>query len=324
MVEIPTLQIKGLRLWRFLSIIPGIILGIFLIKKYKIKKIIGVYQDEGSLLTSYFISKLVKVDYFPYFMDLYKEYKRNNWQDKIADYYQPKIFKSARKVFCLTEGMHQYYLQNYNLNAVWLPFMQSAKKIIHTRKEKSSPFRIIFSGTVNDDRLYTLQLFIKAIENNKSVQMVFLSPQNKSFFINNAIWREDFEVKFCSNSDEILSEMANCDLVYLPITYKTSSNNYDNLKTCFGTKNLEYLQSGIPILVHSPKDFYNFQFYKKYECGYTLDTEDILEINEKLETIIHDSIEEKNNLVSNSFKTLELFSTVNILNRFYKTTSINE
>jgi hypothetical protein len=310
MYEIPTPQGKGMRLWRFLSVIPGFIIGLNVIRKHKIKKLIGVYPDEGSLLLGYLLSVFTKVDFYPYFFDLYSEFKRNNWQDKVAKWLQRKSFKKAKKIICLTDGMKAFYKENYNLTAYTIPNVIN-QKINNTNTfntwNEGEKFRIGYSGAINRDRLDTLQVFFSCIKDNPKYEMVYFTSQSEEYLRKNDVFGENAIIKFCTSQAELLKELQNCHLLYLPLSFNNPPEILLNMMTCFGTKTYEYLIAGCPTLVHSPSNFFNYTFLKENACAYTLSANTENEVERYISELIKGYNETAPKIVSKAYETAAQF-----------------
>jgi len=311
MVEIPTPQIKGMRLWRFLSVIPGFIQGLWLIRKYKVKKLVGVYPDEGSLLLSYMLAKATGIEYYPYFFDLYKEFIRNNWQDKVASWLQNRTFKRAHKVIVLTDGMREYIQKTYSLKAHTVPNVInseiSVKNFATDYVKGGRKFRIAYSGTINADRLDTMQEFAKMAVNNPDYEIYYYTSQSKDYLSLVGLMGDNTIIKFCKNQEELVNELANADLLYLPLSFDTTEDKRPNMMTCFGTKTYEYLITGKPLLIHSPANYFNYQFLKQNECAYLLSSKNVAEINNFFNWLFENYRDTAGDIVNNAFKTAAQF-----------------
>lgn len=283
MYEIPTPHTKGMRLWRFLSVIPGFFIGLYAIRKHKVKKLISVYPDEGSLLLGYLLGKFTRVDFYPYFFDLYKEFIRGNWQDKVANKLQAWSFKSAKEIFCLTGGMEKYYKENYNITAHVIPNVIN-KEItrINLVGNINGKFKIAYSGSINEDRLDAFQAFAKYTINNPKYELYYFTSQREEVLQNMGLFGNNTFIKFCSSQEELLAELRKCDLLYLPLAFNPGEAKMANMMTCFGTKTYEYLITGKPILIHSPENYFNYQFLEEKNSAYTLKSLKVDDIEKSL------------------------------------------
>lgn len=306
MYEIPTPQGKGMRLWRFLSVVPGFFIGLNVIRKHKIKKLVGVYPDEGSLLLGYLLSIFTKVEFYPYFFDLYSEFKRNNWQDKVAQWLQKKSFQKAQKVICLTDGMRSYYKENYDLTAYTLPNVINqeidSSKSTFNKWDENKKFKIGYSGAVNRDRLDTLQVFFSCIKDNPKFEMVYFTSHSEDYLREVNVFGNNAVKKFCTSQAELLSELQKCHLLYLPLSFDNPPEMLPNMMTCFGTKTYEYLIAGCPTLVHSPSNFFNYIFLKENNCAYTLSANKQKEVTKYIEDLLQDYNSTAEKIIGEAYK----------------------
>ena len=60
------------------------------------------------------------------------------------------------------------------------------------------------------------------------------------------------------------------------------------IQTSAPGKTGEYLNSGVPILAHVPPDTFISWYFRKYDCGYVVDTEEIVSLKCGVEKLIDD------------------------------------
>jgi hypothetical protein len=76
------------------------------------------------------------------------------------------------------------------------------------------------------------------------------------------------ECAYEADYERLLTHLAGCDLLYLPLAFFDTPNvTTDSLQYAFPTKSLDYLVSGTPILVHSPRHFELSRFFTSHHCG---------------------------------------------------------
>lgn len=102
------LYTKGYRFWKYFSIIPGFFMGLWLVYRYKITKIVGVFQDDASLILAYRLAMFFpQLEFYPYFMDLYAEQKEGK-EEVTTSAFQQELFRRAKKVLVCNDGMKTY------------------------------------------------------------------------------------------------------------------------------------------------------------------------------------------------------------------------
>ncbi len=318
-ISLPTLPVgvRGERFWRIISVIPGIILGLYAIYRYKLKSILAFYRDEGSLLTGYLLHRLTNLPFFPYFFDLYQENYPNGFQGEMAKWLQPRVFNSAKKVIVLSEGIRKYYEEQYRISSFVLPHCSDnfSKKKPTKRKIKEEVIKIGYLGGVNFTRLYSLKLLTDAINNNNQYLIHYFTPTSKEYLKENDLLRSNVIVSYMPDDSQLINDLTMCDILFLPSSRDTGTHFFEQqMLTGFPTKILDYFLCRRPILVHGQPDFFVTGFFEKYRCGHIVNggSNKIFEGLERLK-LDQAYCEE---LIINANRALEYFDGVRISNDF--------
>lgn len=307
LIEVPTPRIKGYIVWMFLSVIPGLFIGLRALRKHKIPVIIGVYPDEGSLLLAYLLHKVSGRPFMAYFCDLYLENKKG-WKLKIARWLQQKVFNSAT-IISVNKAVQDFYLKTYQKDSLLIQTAINQEYPDNFQLPVINGKRIIgFSGSVVAERIDPMQDLIKAIGGDEQYELRIFSPQDEDFLKANNLFANNVKLKFCTSVDELMSELKQCHLLYLPLTFKMGSNSYEQLSTCFGIKSYEYLLSCRPIFVHCPPDYFTSSFFVENNCGYALGNVTPDELKHFISNDIFSTYDEKAPvIVRNGLKAAEQF-----------------
>ena len=279
MFKIPVLYTIGYRFWKYFSIIPGFFMGIFIIKKYNVQKIVGVFQDDASLILALLLAKCFKkITFYPYFMDLYAEQKTGS-SAEFSAYIQNQVFKRAQQILLINDGMRDYQLARHSFkNFATVPIISQRQDFPNLYTKTHDKFVITFSGTINEDRLETLRIFTKELAADDRFTFKYLSAQTEEDLRKLAVFFDGFVVKHCKTQDELFLELGKSDLLYLPLRFTYPKSMEAQMSTCFGAKIFDYLQMPVPILIHSPSSFFNYTYFEENNAGYLLDTLDIEQI----------------------------------------------
>lgn len=287
MTEIKVPRIKGYHLWMLLAVIPGIFKGLKLLKKHNIPVIIGVYPDAGSLLLSYFLHKISGKPYMAYFCDLYYENHKKGWKGALAKWLQPRVFKSAT-IIAVNDAVKIFYKEKYNVDSVLIQTAINQELPTNfTVLAVEDKFIIGYSGSIIFDRLDPMQDLIKAIGNNPKYEIRLFTTQTEEFLKANNLYANNVKLKFCKSVDELIAELQQCHLLYLPLTFKLSKSTYEQLATCFGIKSYEYLLSCRPTFVHCPPEYFTSSFFADNNCGYCIGKVTPEELKQYIEEIIN-------------------------------------
>lgn len=322
MFKIPVLYTKGHTFWKYFSIIPGFFMGVWIVKKYKITKIVGVFQDDGSLILSYWLALLFKnIEFYPYLMDLYAEQATNRQKQ------QKLIFRRANKILVANDGICDLLKNKYdNFKFVAIPIIATntpASLINRKFNATESKFIIVYSGSVNADRIETLKIATKIISKDKRIIFKYLTNHTKEYLIKNEVFYDGFEIKQCNTNDELMLELNQAHLLYLPIRFNFPEEKQAQMQTVFGAKTFEYLVSQTPILVHCPSDFFNSIFFKLHNAGYVLNSKLEDEFSKCCNDIILKYNEKATDYVKNAHIAAEQFSSKNVIKKFLNAIEIN-
>lgn len=278
MFQIPMIYVKGHRLWKYLSILPGLIIGGYVIKRYKITNIVGVFQDDASLILSLVLSYIFpSTNYFPYFLDLYAEQK-DGFSIKIASRVQRKVFNRSNCILVANDGLNAFYKKTYNNKHKFetLPFTvnQSDISLINADLAKENRIQITFAGSVNNSRLQTLKVFTKLVKEDPRFQFNYITSNSELFLRKKEVFFDGFKMQFINDQELLIQELSKSDLLYLPMSFEYPIKQEKTLMTSFGAKVFDYLAASVPILVHMPDTFYNYKFFEESESAHLLNSLD--------------------------------------------------
>ena len=322
-IPTPPVGTRMEKFWRLLSLICGLFLGIYAIKKHKITNILTFYRDYSSLMTGYLLHKITKIPFSSYFCDLYSENYPIGFYSNLAKWLQPRIFRCSFKVFVLTEAMQEYYKETYNLQTTVLPHCVNnfpKQKII--LDDYKSPFRIGYLGDINIDRIFSIKLLCEAILNNEDYELIYFTPKSDEFLIKENLLIPNSKRIYISNNEILLRELNSCDVLFLPVMQ--SQDHFERnpqVMTGFPTKTIEYLFASKPILIHGKKEYFISKFSERYKFSLIVEG-GVKELFSALETLKNDYML-RENLAYNTYKALKYFDGVRISNLFRKEISKN-
>jgi hypothetical protein len=176
---------------------------------------------------------------------------------------------------------------------------------LKTRVFDGNVFKIAFSGSIIYDRLDLLQMLVRIIGNNPTYQLKLFSPHDETFLKSNNLFANNVSCEFVNNPKLLVEKLQQCDLLYLPLTFKKPDDqrSYLQLKTCLGTKSYEYMQTGVPILVHSPREYYTYQFFEFTNSAILLNSDRKEDLENKLNEIKVNYVE-LSDIVQNAYNLL--------------------
>lgn len=280
--EIPLSNQNHKVLKKIFLFLKSLLTGIKVIKQKKATKILGIFQDESSLVLSYLISLFTRLPLNIYLTDLYAE----QYPTFLRKIMQKVIFAKAENIFCLTEGMRQLYSDLYSIKTKLLPHVINDANICFNKEKQSlnNEFIIGYAGTIIPERIDLLRELVEIVGKNINYKLRLFSPHDLEFLKNNNLYNDSVFNSYIKEQDVLISELNNCDLLYLPLTFSSHKDNLQ-LKTCLGTKSFDYLKSGSEILIHSPKEYLTYTFFEDNGIGFLLDNNKKNALSNKLDFI---------------------------------------
>ena len=267
----PTSGVRGERYWLLLTALVGIFVALYAAVRFRPRAIVAVYPDDGALLIGYVVHLVTRIPVVPYLGDLYMEERRHGWQAQLARWLQPRLFRRAARVAVVNQGMADFYRTRYGLSATEIPTC-----INDPIPEASSPRRtrdrlvIAYSGNINETRLPLLRELTRAVGGRPAFEIRYFTPARQTQLEAAGLWADNVSLRFVEETSELIRQLGECDVLYLPLTFETTENTYESMSTCFGIKAYEYFLAQRPIILQSPDGYFITRFFSERSCGYVI------------------------------------------------------
>lgn len=235
----------------------------------------------------------LKIPYFVHMHDLWSDNLTEDSSIRLfADVWEPRVLRGAKKVFAMTNIQKDYLDKKYGIDCIVLPHTIPTNRINEwrpfstsklTREEKIIVYTGNISHMMNLDAIQQFVLAVNLLPSNFKVKM-FISF-DKETRIKNKIESDRIEYNWLSR-DEVFDEIKNANAVFLPLSFKNAA--MDEVRTVFATKTLDYLISGVPIVVFSPKDSFHSISALNRKWGHVVSKDDIHLLAEKIVELVID------------------------------------
>ena len=275
-------------LWRFSfieDIVRYFVAGYKLLKDSKrYYRLFILYPDTGSIIAGIILSKIYKIKYDVYLLDLLAESRVNKLEKLLILIFQKNILTNALNVFCL-EGVANYYANHVSREYVVLNHC-----LLDNTRIRKMPYKkniISFAGQIHGTCLDALQLFIKALGlGNNNIHLKVYSNLDKKLIKQHELEAENVSFHFVRNYDELINQLSQSSFLYSPVAF--DSEYPDQANTCFPTKTFDYILAGRPIFAHGPKNCHYTAYMGKYDSAFISNSTDPEELIREIEFFLND------------------------------------
>jgi glycosyltransferase involved in cell wall biosynthesis len=251
----------------------------------------------GSIITG---TKLI-----PYLFDDYQY----QWADTkirlIARKMERHVFKNVTKVIVPNEFMKNEIQFRYPVKAFIVRNPCESKTELFDQIEKKeydlqSEIRIIYTGAIYHVNFDTFQnLIIATSLISENIKIHLYTAQSQDWLKQNGVWGSQLVFHSHSLYADVIEAQRKAHLLFLPLSFNSSIPEVIN--TSAPGKTAEYLASGTPILAHVPSSSFISWYFRKNNCGYVVDENNITFLKKAIESLLVDEILRKK-LVSNAIE----------------------
>ena len=154
-------------------------------------------------------------------------------------------------------------------------------------RSPARPVRIVFTGSVYYAQRDSIQRMCDVINGmpSESVRFDIYTHTPRSGLCLQGIDTPRVRVSHCAR-DQVPAIQTSADVLFLPLSFHSRSP--DVVRTALPAKYVEYLASGVPILVHAPAWSWTARLARAQGFALVADEEDESALRSSLDTIIRD------------------------------------
>jgi glycosyltransferase involved in cell wall biosynthesis len=215
-----------------------------------------------------------------------------SFRRRLAEKWEPVIFREADKMFCLTTPEIEHYQAKYQRVCELLPHCvrpdtEIPQSLPVRTTAPQAEKRIVYTGNVSHlMNLDAVQQFVKAVDLlPPNYQVTILASCTVEMCRAWGIYHPRIKYDWVS-TDESQRLVREADVLFLPLSFKNCSQ--EEVRTVLSTKLLDYLVSGVPILVFSPPDSYHSRSATADGWGYVVDRDDPAALAAGLQKLAND------------------------------------
>lgn len=271
--------------------------------------ILVIYPDETFLLAGYLVSRITGKPLYAYFHNTYVEAygSKLDPNKRFPRWLQGNVFKHARHIFTMSEGMQRYYQQTYP-DVPFSPLLHTFNEPLPEHqpgiKPLNKPLKLILSGGINHSNKGAAAMFAAAVRDLPDTHLAVFTLTSRETLQQLGFFHERISIGELPRQ-ELLTHLTHSDILLLPHGFSDDLGE-EETKTIFPTRTIEYLIAGKPILAHLPADCFLADFLRKYDCA-LLVTEPSLEAVKQAILQLQQDTTLQQRLVSNAYKAARLF-----------------
>lgn len=265
------------------------------VSKGHIRKVYAHYPNGVFLVAAYRVAKKNRLPLVVYF-DILWDSTSTGAELALSEKYEAEIVAYANEVFAITEFACEYLSQKHKKEVKLIPHTVDTGIIRdiqinqeHTRK------KIHFAGGIYDKMNSDSVLrMVEAVEKlDREIELEFCSPD-----LPEALRNKGYKNSYV-NKAELITLQRSSSILYLPQAFHSDKPNM--IKNNFPTKVMEYVCSGVPILLHSPEDSYLTYIARKEGFAFIVDQADEDALSKGIERLLDDT-ELRASLVQKAFE----------------------
>jgi glycosyltransferase involved in cell wall biosynthesis len=230
--------------------------------------ILAIFPDEIYLESARIAAKKLKLPFYAYFHNTYLD-NRTGFNKWMAKRIQAKVFREAKKVYVMSEGMMNHYQKTYAntlFEPLVHPFLPKEVPVRSGVPFSDGPLQISFLGNLNESNKDAFSFFVNAIAYRSDIQLKIISSTPAWFYKKLNLLKSNVEILSNVGDEELMSELQKANVLFLPHGFDggLSQVEYD---TIFPTRTIQYLFSGVPIFAFLPSNSFLCHFLKLHNCA---------------------------------------------------------
>jgi glycosyltransferase involved in cell wall biosynthesis len=265
------------------------------LKRLRPAAVFAACTPDGRFLTASLMAcRRLKIPLWAHMHDLWLDNAApGSFEERLAKQWEAVLFREADKVFCMTEAQQEHYQAKYGRACELLPHcvpadMEIPASVAVRTKSPGQHKWVLYTGNISSGmNLDALAQFVKCVDllpPDYKIRMLISCSARQCRRM--GLYHERIEYGWVSvaESQRLIRE---ADVLFLPLSFKNCSAA--EVKTVFATKALDYLVSGVPILVFSPPQSYHSRSAKERGWGCVVEAEDVQLLAKQLQELATDA-----------------------------------
>lgn len=251
-----------------------LVFGLSLALLFRPSALLTVYFDNLWVLSALLIARICRLPVLFYFHDGYTESATS--RGGLEGWMAPRIERLCARygVFvALTRNLQESLSRRHGLEVELVRHVAGGPGSARCELEQERPRGkgiVAFSGAIYDNNALLLRSMAIACA-RRHLQFLVFTDCTREHLEEFGILQSTTKVAFESDGKRLVTALAESDLLYLPLAFESGEAvARESLRLAFPTKTLDYLQAGVPILVHCPSDYEVFRFLEQHSAAWLL------------------------------------------------------
>ncbi|MBA4365789.1 MAG: hypothetical protein C0398_07335 [Coprothermobacter sp.] len=228
----------------------------------------------------------IPLDLFIY--DLWRGNVLSWFQQLMASLFQRRVLAASRRVFSGSEGVCEYLDAELGIESVVVRNSVIARGVtsVGSRSVSGSPMVVLYTGGVYWAQLDAILDLIAAVRDMVDIEFHIYSRQSQGQLAVMGVTGNNVVVHQGLPEDEVRDRQATADVLYLPMSFGKKGRLI--IATAQPAKSVEYMASGVPVLVHAPAYAFATRYAREHDIAIVVDQPGPDELTRVLMALISD------------------------------------
>lgn len=264
-----------------------------IVKKEKCDIIVAASGNLIDIPAGWWASVFTGTRFVPYLFDDYLYQWPDEGTRSITRKMEKRIYGRVKSVIVPNEFMRDEIQRRQSVKATIVrnPCASTPEKdiqIVRTDYDLQAETRIVYTGAIYHVNFDAFKNLIDATNQiSKNIKIHLYTAQPLEWLEQNGITGDQIVHHSHSVHAEVLEAQNHAHILFLPFSFNSSIPEV--IQTSAPGKTAEYLISGVPILVHVPPNTFISWYFRKHNCGYVVDTNEIPSLKRAIEDLMNDS-----------------------------------
>jgi hypothetical protein len=302
------------RFWRLNTVVRIVqiplacILALYWVARTRPRVIFAVYPEIEFLWIAAAVARLAKLPLKLYMLDFIPYVEESNVRGFFYRLFKSQAIRAASGVATISDGLSNFYARELHQPCAVIRHIVPALSACAEQRKEGNIF--LGGGIYAINLQSSLRVARAALSLQK--RMVYTSRDFSSQLSASGMVSSLLCEKMYGADAEYQRALRSSEVLVLVLDWtEESMADPAALATIFPTRTMEYLQSGVPILVHAPEDCFLSQFFKKQKCGYVVSERADTELQVAIRQLIS-SQAMRDRFVRNALKVSAMFSPKNV------------